>query len=189
MAERTVGQSLMDRGLITPDQLAWAIAAQARTGSRLGAILVAAGLVKRRALYETLAANWNVPFVDVTVEPLDPGLLTLVDGQRLAREGWLPLRRNEDGAVLVASCERPTPERRWAIETTMGAPIELAATTEWDILQGIRRGYYPMVQDQAAMGLWRRAEHQSARRVLTRQQQAIAGVTLGMVLVLSLIHI
>lgn len=183
MAERTVGQSLMDRGLITSDQLAWAIAAQARTGSRLGAILVAAGLVKRRALYETLAANWNVPFVDVTIEPLDPGLLTLVDGQRLAREGWLPLRSNEDGTVLVASCERPTPERRWAIETTMGAPVELAATTDWDIVQGIRRGYYPTVQDQAALGLWRRAEHQSARKVLTLQQQAIAGVTLGVVLV------
>ncbi len=183
VAERTVGQTLMDRGLITPDQLAWAIAAQARTGSRLGAILVAAGLVKRRALYETLAANWDVPFVDVTLEPLDPGLLTLVDGQRLAREGWLPLRRLDDGRVLVASCERPTPERRWAIETTVGAPIELAATTDWDILQGVRRGYYPTVQDQAALGLWRRAEHQSARKVLTRPQQALAGITVGVVLV------
>jgi cellulose synthase/poly-beta-1,6-N-acetylglucosamine synthase-like glycosyltransferase len=183
VAERTVGQTLMDRGLITPDQLAWAISAQARTGSRLGSILVAAGLVKRRALYETLAANWDVPFVDVTLEPLDPGLLTLVDGQRLAREGWLPLRRLEDGCVLVASCERPTPERRWAIETTVGAPIELAATTDWDILQGVRRGYYPKVQDQAALGLWRRSEHQSARKVLTRSQQAIGGIAIGIVLV------
>jgi cellulose synthase/poly-beta-1,6-N-acetylglucosamine synthase-like glycosyltransferase len=173
----------MDRGLITPDQLAWAIAAQARTGSRLGAILVAAGLVKRRALYETLAANWDVPFVDVTREPLDPGLLTLVDGQRLAREGWLPLRRLDNGGVLVASCERPTAERRWAMETTIGAPIELAATTDWDILQGVRRGYYPTVQDQAALGLWRRAEHQSGRKVLTRQQQAIGGIAIGVVLV------
>src|SRR3954471_10312072 len=137
VAERTVGQTLMDRGLITPDQLAWAIAAQARTGSRLGAILVAAGLVKRRALYETLAASWDVPFVDVTREPLDPGLLTVADGQRLAREGWLPLRRLEDGRVLVASCERPTPERRWAMETTVGSPIEFVATTDWDILQGV----------------------------------------------------
>src|SRR5437868_21525 len=170
----------MDRGLITSDQLAWAIAAQARTGSRLGAILVAAGLVKRRALYETLAANWDVPFVDVTREPLDPGLLTLVDGQRLAREGWLPLRRLPDGTVLVASCERPTPERRWAMETTVGAGVEFAATSDWDILQGVRRGYHPTVEDQAALGLWRRAEHQSARRVLTRQQQAVFGIVLGM---------
>ena len=183
MAERTLGQSLMDRGLITSDQLAWAIAAQARTGSRLGAILVAAGLVKRRAVYETLAANWDVPFVDVTQEPLDPGLLALVDGQRLTREGWVPLRRQPNGTVLVASCERPTPERRWAMETTLGSTIEFAATTDWDVLQGIRRGYYPTVQDQAALGLWRRAEHQSARRVLTRQQQAAFGIAIGMVAV------
>src|SRR6476659_295301 len=175
VAERTLGQSLMDRGLITSDQLAWAIGAQARTGSRLGAILVAAGPVKRRAAYETLAANWD--------GPLGPGLLALLDGQRLAREGWLPLRRQPDGTVLVASCERPTPGRRWAMETMLGSPVEFAATTDWDVLQGIRRGYYPTVQDQAALGLWRRAEHQSGRRVLTRQQQAVFGVTIGMLAV------
>ena len=179
--DRTVGQALMDRGLLTPDQLAWAISAQGRTGSRMGSILVAAGLVKRRALYETLAENWDVPFVDVTAQALDPGLLALVDGQRLAREGWIPLRRNDDGTILVASSERPTPERRWLMETTLGGPVELAATTDWDIVQGVNRGYYPVVQDEAALGLWRRAEHQSARKVLTRQQQAIGGVLLGAV--------
>ncbi len=173
----------MDRGLLTPDQLAWAIAAQGRTGSRLGSILVAAGMVKRLALYETLAENWDVPFVDVTAQVLDPGLLALVDGQRLAREGWIPLRRNDDGTILVASSERPTPERRWIMETTLGASVDLAATTDWDIVQGVNRGYYPVVQDEAALGLWRRAEHQSARKVLTRQQQAIGGVLLGAVAV------
>jgi cellulose synthase/poly-beta-1,6-N-acetylglucosamine synthase-like glycosyltransferase len=173
----------MDRGLVTPDQLAWAIGVQGRTGSRLGSILVAAGLVKRRALYETLAVNWDVPFVDVTTQALDPGLLALVDGQRLAREGWIPLRRNDDGTILVASSERPTPERRWVMETTLGAPVELAATTDWDIVQGVNRGYYPVVQDEAALGLWRRSEHQSARKVLTRQQQAIGGILVGVVAV------
>ena len=39
------------------------------------------------------------------------------------------------------------------------------------------------MQDEAAFGLWRRAEHQSGRKVLTRKQQAIGGVTLGVVLV------
>jgi cellulose synthase/poly-beta-1,6-N-acetylglucosamine synthase-like glycosyltransferase len=173
VGERSLGRTLLDRGLVTPDQLAWAVAAQARTGSRLGSILVAAGMIRRRVLFETLADAWGVPFVDVTTEPLDPDLLRLVDARRLLEEGWLPLHRQSDGTVLVATSEPPDPVRTWAIETLLGARVQMAATTDWDIIQGIRRGYYVVVEDTAALGLWRRAEHQSGRQVVTKTQKTI----------------
>ncbi len=168
--ERLLGTALVEDGHLTLDQLAWAVDVKERTGSRLGSILVASGLVKRKVLYETLAANWSLPFVDVTAEPLDPGLLVGLDGQRLAAEGWLPLRRLDDGQILVATSEPLTAERRWRIETTLQQPIEFAATTDWDITQGVRRGFQPSLIDEATLGLWRRSEGRSARRVLSRQQ-------------------
>jgi cellulose synthase/poly-beta-1,6-N-acetylglucosamine synthase-like glycosyltransferase len=176
--ERLLGTALVEDGHLTLDQLAWAVDLKERTGSRLGSILVASGLVKRKVLYETLAANWSLPFVDVTAEPLDPGLLAGLDGQRLAADGWLPLRRLDGGQVLVATSEPLTPDRRWRIETTLQESVEFAATTDWDITQGVRRAFQPSLTEEATLGLWRRSEGRSARRVLSHDQIVVGVLAL-----------
>jgi cellulose synthase/poly-beta-1,6-N-acetylglucosamine synthase-like glycosyltransferase len=168
---RRLGEVLVAQGLVTEEQLGWALDVQARTGSRLGSILVASGSVKRLALYRALAAEWQVPFADVTAATLDDELLAQVDPTQLAKEGWLPLAREVDGTVVVATCEEPTTARRDAIEVTIGAPVRFEVTTDWDIQQGLRRGYRDAVLEQAAYGLWSRNEDQSARLVIVRRQK------------------
>src|SRR5690554_6478135 len=90
---RRLGEALLARDLVTDDQLQWALDVQARTGSRLGSILIASGVVKRLALYRALAEEWGAPFVDVTSAQFDDDVLALVEPSRLAREGWIPLHR------------------------------------------------------------------------------------------------
>ena len=46
-----IGEALVARGLISKLQLRWALETQARTGVRLGRVLLAAGLVRRQRLY------------------------------------------------------------------------------------------------------------------------------------------
>lgn len=168
---RRLGEALLARGLVAEEQLEWALDVQRRTGSRLGAILVASGIVKRLALYQALAEEWRTPFVDVTAIDLDPDLLAKVEPSRLAVECWLPLWRDPDGTVFVASCEEPTPQRMASIAEAMGEPVRVGLTTDWDIQQGLRRGYRDAVLEQAAYGLWHRDETKSARTVLMRGQK------------------
>ena len=178
-AGRRIGEVLLDHGMISTDQLAWALGVQQRTGSRLGAILVASGLVRRLDLYRTLAAAWQHEFLDVAAADLDPDLVAGLTARRLADEGWIPVRREDDGAILVATSEEPSDTWRAGIEAVLDAPIRLAVTTDWDILHAVRRLFRDSLVDEAAMGLWRRSPVQSARTVLVPSQRIAAGVALA----------
>ena len=68
------------------------LAGQRETGSMLGSILVAAGLVRRIDLYRVLSEMWDCAFVDLTADPIDPALLKGVDPRRLCVELWFPVR-------------------------------------------------------------------------------------------------
>ena len=79
-----LGEALISRGLITTDQFIDAIVAQDATGSRLGSVMIAAGMVSRLQLHQVLAEEWGLPFVDLTdIEP-DRRLLDRFDPKRLA---------------------------------------------------------------------------------------------------------
>ena len=81
--------------------------AERETGSMLGSILVAAGMVRRIDLYRVLSEMWGCSFVDLTDDPIDPALLKDVDPRRLVAELWFPVRVEPDGRIVVATALRP----------------------------------------------------------------------------------
>ena len=177
---------LVSRGVITAGQMNEALRVQEATGSRLGAILITSGLVRRLDLYELLAEQWGLPFLDLTDVELAPELLTHHDPTDLVRAGWVPVRREPDGRILVATAEKPSPDRARMIAARVGANIRQVVTTDWDIDQAVHRSYRERLVDDATMGLWRRSATQSARTVLYRGQ-AIVLTALAAVLIGSLI--
>ncbi len=91
-AKEKLGEILVREGWITAEQRDWATGVQERTGCRLGAILVAAGLIRRDAVYRVLARTWDCEFVDLVNTPLDLSLLDGLDPHLLARGGLDPVR-------------------------------------------------------------------------------------------------
>ena len=139
---------------------------------------MAAGLIRRTAVYRVLARTWDCGYIDLVTTPLDLSLLDGLDPHALAEEGWLPFRR--DGArILVATSERPTAERRALIEDRLGSPVDLVVTTDWDILQSLNTAYRETVVEQSTLGLWRRDHMQSARQVLLAGQRALLGLAVA----------
>ncbi|MCW2140218.1 Glycosyltransferase, catalytic subunit of cellulose synthase and poly-beta-1,6-N-acetylglucosamine synthase [Actinoplanes cyaneus] len=175
----TLGDMLLARGLVTARQMDDALREQEATGSRLGAILITSGAVRRLDLYELLAEQWGLPFLDLTHVDLDPELLDAHDPTDLVRAGWVPVRREADGAVLVATAERPSDERAQLIRAAVGGTITQVVTTDWDIDQAVHRSYRERLVDDATMGLWRRSAAQSARQVLYPRQAWSLGVLLS----------
>ena len=53
--DRQLGQVLVHRVLLSPEQLDWALQVQRRTRSRIGEVLVSSGLVSRLTLHRALA--------------------------------------------------------------------------------------------------------------------------------------
>jgi hypothetical protein len=139
---------------------------------------VAAGLIRRDAIYRVLARIWDCDFVDLVNTPLDLSLLDGLDPHVLAEEGWFPYRRDGE-RILVATTERPTVEHQRSILERLNAPVLLAVTTDWDILQSLRTAYRETVAEQATMGLWRRDHLQSARQVLLAGQRVLLGLVVA----------
>ncbi len=117
-----LGDVLVERGLLAASDLAWALDVQKRTGSRLGAILIASGLVRRLDLYRTLAQVWDSEFVDVAHTVIDPELVAGLEPRTLVDEGWIPVRRDPDGVLVVATAEEPSAARCGHIEQRVGSP-------------------------------------------------------------------
>jgi glycosyltransferase XagB len=168
----TMADVLVARGMITPAQRDWAMAAHARTGSSLSVILVSFGLVGRRDLYEVIAEVTGVPFCDLSQEPPDQQLLSRLDPERLAREGWIPIRELPDGSVLVAGDRAPEPALLASIRQALGRPVTYRVTTDWDLRAALQRSLRNVIADQAALGLWRQSATQSARTALYPRQAA-----------------
>jgi Type II secretion system (T2SS), protein E, N-terminal domain len=98
---------LVSQGLISDEERDWALAVQERTGSPLSVVLITAGLVQRQRLYQALAGIWGTGFIDLAAHPPDPELLAGLDPDRLVRHGWVPVRTEPDGTVLVAGPHPP----------------------------------------------------------------------------------
>ncbi|SDG28507.1 hypothetical protein [Pseudonocardia oroxyli] len=118
-----IGERLVAAGMVTAEERDWAVEVAARNGARVGAVLVAAGLVRRTDLYRLLARTWEHPYIDLADTRTDRSLLDGLDPQTLRTQGWFPVRREGGASSSRRWSGRPT---RWATPAA-GRPGRLAA--------------------------------------------------------------
>ena len=134
---KLIGQMLMERGLITQEQLDQAIEAQKQSTQMIGEILVDLGFVQRQPVFEALAEQMRVPFVNLASQSADPKVSGLLDKDSAKRMKALPFARG-DGTIKVAMAE---PEDVMAhdflkktlmvqIEPLLADPVELMKAIE-----------------------------------------------------------
>ena len=165
-----LGEALVARGLLRPEDLEWALQIQQRTRERLGQILISRGLVRRYDLYRVLADLWGYPFVDLLQDPPDPEVLCCFRPEELQAARMIPLRR-VDGGLEIATARRPDPEVLEEAARRFGAPIVgVRVTTEWDIQQVLLRFFRRDIAAAATYGLYYRCPEESAHTVFTRGQ-------------------
>ncbi len=89
-----------------------------------------------------------------------------------------PRRRWSDPGGLHGAAERHAIAM---LEAALGGPVEVNATTEWDIQGAVLHAFRGRIIDEACLGLWNRDADQSARSVISRPQRAIVLVVLAIV--------
>jgi len=100
-----LGQWLVERGLVSPEQVEAALEEQARTGARLGEILVAQGAIYDTDLAHALAELSGLPFRDLDVDPPDLRVAGLLPEQFCRRRCVLPVEA--DGSTIVIAIADP----------------------------------------------------------------------------------
>ncbi len=96
-----LGQAMVDRGLITQDDLDRALEHQRQTRKRLGESLIEIGAVTSFQLSQALADHLGVPFVDLETHPPDVLLAGMIPEEVARRYCALPVER-WSGQVVVA---------------------------------------------------------------------------------------
>ena len=134
---KLIGQMLLEKGLLTQEQLDQALEAQKQSTQLIGEVLIDLGFVQRQPFFETLAEQLRVPFVDLSRASVDSNIAMLLDKETSTRHRALPVGRG-DGTIRVAMAE---PEDVMAaddlkmrlqvpVEPLLADPAELTRTIE-----------------------------------------------------------
>ncbi len=152
-ARPRLGEVLVDSGALTNADLRAALREQQRTGDRLGRILLGHHVVTRLQLFKALSTVWDLPFVDLKVEPPDVGLLDEVGVDILLTGRWVPLSRVSSTARVAVS-ELPDEETHTQMCELLNVDtLDLAVTTDWDVEEVVIDHFGDILVDRAALEL------------------------------------
>lgn len=99
-----LGDILVERGAASAEQVAEAARLQDQTGKRMGLIMVERKWITEAALYQALADQLGLPYVQLRTGLYDPGALALLERDVARRLNVLPLFQVQ-GTLTVASAE------------------------------------------------------------------------------------
>jgi twitching motility protein PilT len=141
---RVLGEFLVERHVLSRDDLAIAMAESRRTGEALPAVLRAEGLVSEKDLTAAIAETVGVRFVDFTETPLHPDAALTVP-EAVARE-FQAIGVDFDGARLVVAFPDPGDDAAvQAVGQATGYEVVPAAAGRYEIQHAIDSVFGPAV--------------------------------------------
>lgn len=99
-----IGDVLVQKGVITDEQLSCALAQQKATGRMLGEMLVEQGVISSATLVAVLAQSLGVPSIQLRHGLIDPSLMKLIGEEEADRLVVIPLFKVR-GTLTVAMAE------------------------------------------------------------------------------------
>jgi hypothetical protein len=137
-----LGKMLIDRDLVTREELGRALERQAETGERLGEALVALGAVSSTDVARVLAEQLRLPFIDLQSGVSDPELFGLISGSVARRFTALPVARWGD-RIVIAMANPNKPGALEELHDIIGAPVMPAVADPIELRVTIERLYGP----------------------------------------------
>lgn len=177
-----VGEMLIERGLITLEQLEMALVLQKTWGTRVGDIVLAKGWVKPLDFYRMLADHFHKPFVDLLKQPPDVTLLDTEDITFYNSLLYLPWQV-KDGVTIIAIADPSEAAMRHARERF--GVVDFVITSKFDVLWLLQNSNDDFFTHNAIRKLAEQMPEHSASVVFTRTQ-IITFASIIMVLLVAL---
>ena len=143
-AKRPLGRTLIDKGVISEDQLRIALQEQGKSHQPLGRLLVRFGFLTEAAIRDVMAENLGQESVDLATVIIDPAALALIPKEVARRHQLLPLSVDRPGCILILAVADPDniialDQVRALLKDEFRLITQLAG--ESDILRGIDQHY------------------------------------------------
>jgi hypothetical protein len=143
-AHPRLGAVLLKSKMLSPEQLDDALRQQVGSGRRLGEILVERGWLFPNDVARALALQAGLDYVDIQHISVDPRAATCLNSEIGQRCSAIGVRLFPNGTLLVAVGD-PTSERLAEVRNSIDGPVSFAVTEPEDIqyawsrlLQGFR---------------------------------------------------
>ena len=135
-----IGTVLIDRGLVSPQQLQDALREQVRTGERLDHLLVRQGLVTATQVLEAIGHQFAMPIVDLDRVEVKPEVLRALPARFVFRQRCVPLE-DHDGTLRIATSDPFELTGFDELKLLTGRSIDLVLADEQYIRKFIRQHY------------------------------------------------
>ena len=135
-----IGEALVARGVITPEQLKEAADLRTGPGERIDQILIRQGWVTERTVLEVLSEQLMLPLVELHDADIDRDLLGLIPSRLVHKYGLMPIDRNGKG-IRVATSD---PYNMYALDevrTCINMSVQPVLASRGDIQKMIRTFY------------------------------------------------
>jgi MSHA biogenesis protein MshE len=131
-----LGDLLLEKKLISEQQLNEALTEQRASGRKLGRVLVDIGAISEADLNTTLATALNIPYVDLAHMALDAKIVTKLPETHARRHRALVLKEDARG-YLVCMADPTDLFASDELARVLGKPIRLALAKEAAVLRTI----------------------------------------------------
>ena len=148
---RRLGAILIERGLVTPEQLRLGFEEQALTGRRLGEIVVDEGWLTSTDLAIVLAEQYRLPFVDLTGTPIDLDVATQLPEHLAHRYKALPLRAVDEQTLFVVVADPTDVHAIEGVQLALQRRVELGVGDQRDLDFAIRNAYRGEMEAETAI--------------------------------------
>lgn len=119
-----LGDLLVQKGIITEEQLSEALKQQKEKKLMLGEMIVSMGFASQSQINDVLCEHLNIDFVDMREEEPDPQILSLLDESIMRKYTLVPLRHDNNNAG--------------ALQVAMADPMNILAMDDINIITGMQ---------------------------------------------------
>ncbi len=137
-----MGDYLVEKGLVTAEQLRQAREAQKQSRSDLGKILIEQGVASERDVAEARAQELNIPFVDLSRFAPESGAVNLVPEHLARRHNVIPVKKDTaTNTLIVAMADVNNPYAADDLRLVSRCTIKAALASATAIEDAIGRAY------------------------------------------------
>lgn len=135
-----IGELLVRSGVITPDQLTEAQAAQTSNGGQLATHLVKLGLIGERELAQTISEQYGVPIIELGEQSIEDSALQLIPHNIALKHGLIPVVKQAQ-SLTVAMTDPSNIVALNDIKFITGLEIQVAVAPESDVRLALEKHY------------------------------------------------
>ncbi|NKD45919.1 glycosyl transferase family protein [Haematospirillum jordaniae] len=146
---RRIGDLMIERQFITPTQLEQALAMQKEKGGTIGNILMEMGLVNQDQFLEVLGMQVRLEVRAIDPFSVPDTILQRFPASLAKQFSMFPVGLSASGNLMVAALSVPTQEQVETVETAIGGRAEFCLAVSSEILFAIHRRYGGIPEDAA----------------------------------------